>query len=89
LSHRAALDSLPDTALLPASWVRELVRELAGPARIDGHDDVMTVDQVAALLCASPRWVRAHRVELRGFGTRKLLRFRRRTIAAWIEARAK
>lgn len=45
----------------------------------------LTAEQVADALQVSERWVRNHRKELGGVGTRKLLRFAEKDIVAWLD----
>ena len=54
MTHREILDGLPDTATLPVSFVRELVREVESV----GHAPDLTVAQAGAILDRSPSSVR-------------------------------
>src|SRR5688572_13869927 len=88
---RAIVDTLPAdgavtlTVATLREWLAAEPAESAPPARTAEPDRCLTVDDVAALLSVSDRWVRNHRKELGGFGTAKMLRFPAGKIQRWIE----
>jgi hypothetical protein len=71
----ALLDQLADRV------AERVIARLGAPA--PASDRTLTVEETAALLSATQRWVRTHRVELGGQGTRKVLRFSEARIRAW------
>jgi len=82
----AILDAVP-TEQVPAAILRLSARLVAAP-RPEAPDDLLTVEQAAALLRQSRRWVWAHARELGGVRSspRKLLLSRRRVLR-WVETR--
>ena len=60
MNLRALLDSLPDEALLPVSWVKEQLAAAGGDIAADGpgREQVFTVNTLAAALHRSPSTIR-------------------------------
>jgi len=82
----AILEDIPRD-LVPAALARLAARALE-PVAPEPTDELLTADEVARIVKADKRWVQRHARELGGVKlSRRKLRFSRRRVLRYVEAR--